>query len=476
QLRRDFAEKYDVEFTNMGGTAPSDPAEVADEFRATLAAVASVMERDTDLVEYLSDRLVELGERVPETVSGFKLGLKGNPLADARVTDVGSYPEELFKKPGEKAANRAGLAAWGAWINSFGATEYDQPLVIGASADLAGSTNIKGFADGFGDFEGWGWYERKGGPDGTLLPTEITEFSNAGIVASMTTVNFARDPEKEFLGFYGSTSTYGSFSYLKYGPLRLYSQLAQDTPFKMGKFIWVAGHSGPETADDSRTHFGIFSPGVTQLFPRGKIINLYPWEYNEVPVLLGTALATDVPLIALHLTRPAIEIPDRAKLGMPSHFEAARGAYVVRDVAPGSPRAGTLFVQGTSAMRSVVELLPRIEAEGLNVKIVCVTSPELFDLQPAEYRDLVVTPADQADSTVITTQARWLMQRWLLNPIAEEYALSSDYDDAWRTGGSLEEVIDEARLSPEWVWKGIVRFTDEREARIARLKRQFEGL
>ena len=99
--------------------------------------------------------------------------------------------------------------------------------------------------------------------------------------------------------------------------------------------IWVAGHAGPETAEDSRTHFGIFETGVTQLFPEGHVIDLHPWEYNEVPVVLAAALALPVPIVALHLTRPAVEIPDRAALGMASHFEAARGAYVMRDVRPG---------------------------------------------------------------------------------------------------------------------------------------------
>ena len=47
--------------------------------------------------------------------------------------------------------------------------------------------------------------------------------------------------------------------------MRLFSQLAQDCELKVGKVIWIAGHSGPETAEDSRTHFGIFAPGVTQL-------------------------------------------------------------------------------------------------------------------------------------------------------------------------------------------------------------------
>ena len=64
-----------------------------------------------------------------------------------------------------------------------------------ASADLSGSTNISGFAERYGDFPGYGWYERFGTADGVLLPQEITEFANAGMLIGMTTVNFAADPE-----------------------------------------------------------------------------------------------------------------------------------------------------------------------------------------------------------------------------------------------------------------------------------------
>ena len=476
QLRKEFAAKYGVEFFNVDGEAPSDEKELNAEFHANLSAAIGALTSDTPLVEFLADQLVEIGESVPTAIAGLRVGTKGSPFADRRLWDFRSYPDEIYAKPGETVANRAAFAKWGAWINSFGASEYDQPIVLAASADLAGSTNIKGFADGMGGFPGYGWYERKGSDNGALMPTEITEFSNAGMLSAATTVNFAEDPKKEFVGFYGSTSTYGSFSYLKYGPLRLYSQIAQDTEQRIGKFIWVAGHSGPETADDSRTHFGIFSPGVTQLFPRGHIINLHPWEYNEVPVLLGAALATDVALIALHLTRPAIRIPDRQELGIPSHFDAARGAYIVRDYDPNQERGGTFFVQGTSAMRSVVELLPDLEKHGLNVKIVCTTSPQLFALQNQAYQESVITAADRANSTVITTQARWLMHDWLSNPIAEEYAVSSDFDDRWRTGGTLEEVIDEARLSPEWVLEGIRRFVSDRDRRLERLRAGLDDL
>ena len=41
---------------------------------------------------------------------------------------------------------------------------------------------------------GFGWYERDGNPTGALLPTEITEFANAGLLTGLATVNLATDP------------------------------------------------------------------------------------------------------------------------------------------------------------------------------------------------------------------------------------------------------------------------------------------
>ena len=466
--KRPFAEKYDVAFTNFGGSAPDDAAALRAEFEANLKAVMSVLHQNQALVHYLADTLVALGDSVPEEIPAFRLGGRGNPFEDERLYDYWSYPEDVYVEPGTSVANRAALAKWGAWVNAFGAQEYGQPLFVACSADLADSTNVSGFAKGYGDFEGYGWYERYGTQEGVLLPQEITEFANAGILAGMASVNFAPNPEDTFVGFWGAASTYGSFSYLKYGMMRLFSQLAQDCQLRVGKMIWIAGHSGPETADDSRTHFGIFAPGVTQLFPEGSIINLHPWEHNEVPVLLGAALKQDVPIVALHLTRPPVEIPDREKLGMASHFEAARGAYVVRDYRPDQPRGGALIVQGTSSMASVLKILPDLDERGLNVKIVYATSPQLFALQPEAYRQQVLSPDDWTDSTVITTQARWLMHDWLFNKVAEEYALSSDWDNRWRTGGNLDELVDEAHLSPDWILKGIERFVGDRDSRLTR--------
>jgi transketolase len=468
ETKRPFAERYGVSFVNFGGAAPAEEPALQEEFRQNLQAVIGVLHRDQALVDYLADRLVELGESVPDEIPSFRLGRSGNPFGDPRLYDARSYPPELFARPKEKRANREALGRWGAWVNALGAKEYGQPLFLASSADLAGSTNIAGFGAAFGDFKGYGWYERHGSTEGALLPQEITEFANSGIMAGLATVNFSANPQEEFRGFWAISSTYGSFSYLLYGMLRLYSQLAQDCDLELGKVVFVAGHSGPETADDSRTHFGIFAPGVTQLFPKGQIINLHPWEFNEVPVLLAAALQRDVPVVALHLTRPPVEIPDREALGIPSHFEAARGAYVVLNPDRTRPTGGTLIVQGTSAMAAIVKLLPDLKA--LNVKVVCATSPQLFDAQPESYRMQVLSDAERLDSTVITTQARWLMHDWLYTKIGEEYALSSDWDDRWRTGGTLEEILEQAHLTPQHILEGVRRFVDERPRRLARLR------
>ena len=47
--------------------------------------------------------------------------------------------------------------------------------------------------------------------------------------------------------------------------------------------------------------------------------------------------------------------------------------------------------------------------------------------------------------------------------------MSSDFDDRWRTGGSVEEVKREAHLDPASLLAGIERFAKDRAQRLSRL-------
>ena len=476
-VRKEFMARHGVEYAGVDEPAPTDAAEREAQARHNFGVAMGVLRGNTELVDAISDRLVEVAGLVPDQVEGFNLGGRGTEIfSDPRLTDAHGYPPEIWKQPGEKAANRTALAAWGSWVNAYAKAEYGRPLFIVCSADLADSTNIAGFAKDFGEMPGWGWYQRDTNPRGSLLPQQITEFTNSGVTVGIATVNLADDPMASFNGFWAACSTYGSFSYLKYGPMRLFSQLAQDCELKVGKVIWVAGHSGPETAEDSRTHFGIYETGVTQLFPEGHVIDLHPWEYNEVPVVLAAALATDVPIVALHLTRPTVDIPDRAALGMASHFEAARGAYLIRDVAPGTLSAGTVYVQGTVTTANVVKVLPELTARGINVRIVACISPQLFRRQDDAYRERIRSDSDKWSGMAITNRAFKLMIDFVEGPIAKEYSLSSDWDDRWRTGGTVDEVMDEAHLGPGHILAAIERYAADREVRHRRLREIVAGL
>jgi transketolase len=136
---------------------------------------------------------------------------------------------------------------------------------------------------------------------------------------------------------------------------------------------------------------------------------------------------------------------------------------------------GTILVQGTMSTYNTVRILPKLDELGLNVKLVAAVSPELFYRQPVSYQQSILPESERLDLTYITNGSRRLMRDWITHRMADEYALSSDFDNRWRTGGSLDEVIEEAHLSQDWILQGIQRFAEEREQRLARIREQLSG-
>jgi len=475
KTKQDFADKYDVDFLNFGSEEANTKEGQEDQARSYFESIFSVLKSNQSLVEYLSDTLVSTGDSVPEQIPNCKITIN-NPTKDKNLFNIKSLPKDLFVKPGEKAPNRVGFSKYASYINTYSIKKYGRPLVIAMSADLADSTNVSGFAKGYSGADDLGFFNKNSNTDSPLMPQGITEFTNAGMLAGLTSVNFNEDPYEEFNGFYGAMSTYGSFSYLKYGPIRLFSQLAQDSDLKVGKLIWIAGHSGPETAEDSRTHFGIFAPGVTQLFPQGHIINLHPWEHNEVAPALAAAMNTNVPIIAIHLTRPPVEIPDRNELGIASHLDASKGAYIIKNYDSNKNKDGVVIIRGTSSINSLIKILPQIKSDGPNVKIIAAISWELFRLQPLEYQQRIISDIEWPDSMVITNGAISLMKNWISNRVVQDYSLSPDFDNRWRTGGSVDEIIAESKLDSQSLFEGIKRFANERNDRLNRLHQSIPNI
>ena len=197
------------------------------------------------------------------------------------------------------------------------------------------------------------------------------------------------------------SGTYGAFTPLMYLPARVWSQQNQDSKFRTGVLHILAGHSGPETAADARTHFGIFSPQVWKLFPRGQIISLSYYAAAEI-----AAREKKVGIIAIEVARPDFPVADRTKFADTDMKAAAKGLYVIRDFTPGKPKHGYVVAQGSSATFNLVSILPKLEEAGINVKVISAISEELFDRQPESYRNAVLPPEAVYDLMFVMSGTR----------------------------------------------------------------------
>ena len=117
-----------------------------------------------------------------------------------------------------------------------------------------------------------------------------------------------------------------------------------------------------------------------------------------------------------------------------------------------------------------MQILPDIKSKGPNVKIIAAISWDLFMHQSNKYRQKIISDNEWMDSMIITNGARTLMKNWISNKIVEEYSLSPDFDNRWRTGGSVDEIVTESKLDSKSIWEGINRFAVDRKSRLDRIR------
>jgi transketolase len=482
-LAKTFEDHYGVQFSGIRDGAVSDPRERLIQFKTNIDVAMSVLDRN-GLGDWLADRLLEIGDSVKDDFP-LRVQVKSDPFLDERL-QVKNLPEELqtvtvknpvsgaekqvkvalFRKYGEVAGARRAVSEIVKWLN---VVTGNRALTL--AADLSESVNLE-----HGSI--WGHYDPETNPLGTRLKAAIQEAGNASTAIGLVSQNASVDPEK-FAGVWAFSGTYGAFTPLMYLPARVWSQQNQDSKFRTGVLHILAGHSGPETAADARTHFGIFSPQVWKLFPRGHVISLSFWDYNDVaPGYFAAAEIAarekKVGIIVIEVARPDFKVIDRTKFADSDIRAAAKGLYVIRDFAPGKPRHGYVVAQGSSATMNLVSVLPRLEEAGINVKVVSAISEELFDHQPESYRDSVLPAAAKQDLMFVMSGTRRAWPLRNVGPLTDEYSLTADWDNQWLTGGLEPDVIAEAHLDSESIFKAVQRFAQDRAGRIQR-QREYLG-
>jgi len=484
-LARTFERRYGVEFSGIHQGPVTDVRERMIQFKTNIDAVMSVLNRN-GLGDWLAERLVEIGESVRDDFP-LRIDAQRDPFQDERLR-VANLPVEpqkvtvknphsgeekqihiaLFRKTGEAAGARRAISEIVKWVNYVTGNRF-----LTVAADLSESVNLE-----HGGL--WGHYDPEMNPLGTRLKAAIQEAGNVSTAIGFVGQNASVDPAK-FAGVWAISGTYGAFTPLMYLPARVWSQQNQDSRFRVGVLHILSAHSGPETAADARTHFGIFSPQVWKLFPRGQAITLNFWDYNDVaPGYFAAAeiAARDprVGILAIEVARPDFKVADRSKFADSDLKAAAKGLYVIRDFAPSAPRHGYVLVQGASSTSNLVSVLPRLEQAGINVKVVAAVSEELFDRQPEEYRNSVLPPESYYDLMVVSTGTRRMWPIRNLGPLTDPYSLTSDWDNQWLTGGLEADVIAEARLDPDSIFAGVRRFARDRDERLSRQRAMLGAL
>jgi transketolase len=484
-LAATFEQRFGVEFQGIRDGAVSDNRERLIQFKHNIDVAMSVLEKD-GLGDWLAERLVEIGDsvndelplRIDRNIDPFldpRLGVGNLPIEPQKVTirnPVSGAEKEatitLFEEPGRVRGTRRGISEIIKWMNYVTGNR-----LITVAADLSDSINVEG-----GSF--WGHYDPVENPAGTRLKASIQEAGNASTAVGLVGQSASLDPAKH-VGLWALSGSYGAFTPLMYLPARVWSQQNQDSPFRVGVLNILAGHSGPETAADARTHFGIFSPQVWKLFPRHQVITLSFWDYNDVAAGYFAAVeiaARDpkVGVIVLEVARPDFPVADRNTFADKDLKAAAKGMYVIRDFEPGKPKHGYVISQGSSSTVNLVDILPRLAEEGLNVKVIAAISEELFHRQPEEYRNSVIPPEARFDLMVVSTGTRRVWPLQDAGPLTDEYSLVSDWHDEWLTGGTESDVITEAHLDPESIFQGVKRFASDHDDRISRQAAQLESL
>jgi transketolase len=484
-LARTFEEHYGVEFVGIRDGAVTDPRERLIQFKTNIDVVMSLLDRN-GLGDWLADRLVSIGDTIKNEIP-LHFDVQTDPFLDDRLR-VANLPVEpqnvtavnrlsggekqvgitLFRKPGEMTGTRRAISEIIKWMNYVTDNRF-----LTLAADLSESINIE-----HGSL--WGHYDPEANPLGTRLKAAIQEAGNVSTAIGLVSQSASVDPQK-FAGVWALSGTYGAFTPLMYTPARVWSQQSQDSRFRMGVLHILVAHSGPETAADGRTHFGIFAPQVWKLFPRGHTVHLNFWDYNDVaPGYFAAAeiAARDpkVGIITLEVARPDFPVADRSKFADSDLKAAAKGLYVIRDFTPGKPRHGYVLVQGSSSTVNLVKQLPRLEEAGINVKVVSAISEELFDRQPESYRTSVLPPEAYYDLMVVSTGTRRVWPVRDLGPFTDRYSLTSDWDNQWLTSGLEPDVIAEAHLDPDSIFAGIQRFANDRKERLTRQRELLTAL
>ncbi len=237
------------------------------------------------------------------------------------------------------------------------------PALMGGSADLSPST--KTLVEGEGDF----------GPEERYRNLEfgVREHAMGGICTGMALHG----------GFIPYGATFMTFCDYMRGSIRLAALTGAHV-------VYVFTHDSIGLGEDGPTHQPIEHLMALRAMPNLTVIR--PGDATETAQAWRAAVASPSGPVALVCTRQNVPVLDRTKLAPAEGL--LKGAYVLWESGDGVPEV--IFIGTGSELSVALEAGRKLAGEGKAVRVVSMPSWELFDRQPAEYRESVLPAAVRA--------------------------------------------------------------------------------
>ena len=161
--------------------------------------------------------------------------------------------------------------------------------------------------------------------------------------------------------------------------------------------IYIFTHDSIGVGEDGPTHQPVEHLASLRAIPG--LITIRPADANETVVAWRVIMQLRHEPVALILTRQAVPILDRTRYASADSLQ--RGAYVLADVADGTPEV--LLLATGSEVALCVEAYEALKAEGIRARVVSMPSWELFEQycrEHPDYREQVLPDAVTARVSV----------------------------------------------------------------------------
>jgi transketolase len=172
--------------------------------------------------------------------------------------------------------------------------------------------------------------------------------------------------------------------------------------------VWAWTHDSIGLGEDGPTHQPVEHYAALRAIPNLWFIR--PADANETVYAWKVALEREKGPVALALTRQKVPTFDRSQVAPAEGVE--RGAYVLWEADDANGLPDVLLLATGSEVWITLDAAKQLAEQGVNARVVSMPCWELFEAQPADYRDEVLPPDVKARLSVEAGVAQgW--HRWV---------------------------------------------------------------